>query len=256
MELSPKGDGSWWTEPIHGGRHVRRVRAEAILLADFLEDRRLGELLILAAELHDLGRLGDFAYPEVKSTDVDMAVAAAKTDLNNLKFIDHAILSAVLFWLMPIAGLNEEEKAAVYFAIANHSQGLVGLQIARAETLGEKLLGLLVICDHADAGITRTSWALKGKPTLSRHTIADLRQYLSGDGQGCSIIPVDKMGDYKNSDLLSCLVYNHQATWPMVEAVRHILPERYLEEELLPRQAQVLVLIERLLELQATQEAA
>jgi len=256
MKVAPAPTGgTWWDELIHGGRHVRHVVVEAKKIAVGLEDRRMAKLLLLAAAIHDLGRLlGDYAYPGFDSDDLVMAVDAARIGSNR---IDHAVLSAGLLQLMPLMDVGPEEMSAVWFAIRWHSIGLVGLHIERAETLGQKLLGLLVIADHADAaspeGAARAKMALVGKPILSsRFGVDHLRSYLSRDGLECPVIPVTDMDGYKSESVAAHWLYNHQATWPMVRAIEHVLPVNYVNEELLPRMWQYQVLIETLLSLQAS----
>lgn len=167
--------------------------------------------------------------------------------------VDHAHLSAHLFRLMLIEDLTEDEKSAVFGAVRDHSIGLVGKHITRAETLEEKILGLLVVCDHCgDAaspdGAGRAIKALKGKPVLSStYTAEHLRQYMV---EGCPIIPVAEAGKYKGESIVAHLVYNYQASWSILAAVRHLLSQRYWDEEVIPRQEMYGSIIEPLLQLQ------
>ena len=158
---------------------------------------------------------------------------------------------------MPIEDLTKEEREAVFGAVRDHSIGLVGKHIAKAETLEEKILGLLVVCDHCgDAaspdGAARAIRALAEKRPVSREfSIGHLRQYLV---EGCPIIPVAEAGKYKSESIVAHLVYNYQASWPILAAVRHLLSQRYWDEEVIPRQEMYGSIIEPLLQLQERHE--
>lgn len=247
--------GGLWTELIHGGRHMRHVLREAeTLIAECQLGESLVKCLCVAAAVHDLGRLGgNFQHPVVSEEELKEVIDAARIDKNNSKYVDHAHLSAHLFRLMPIEDLTDEEKTAVFGAVRDHSVGLVGKFITRAETLEEKILGLLVVADHCgDAaspdGAARSIRALKGKPVLSNvFSVEHLWQYVQ---EGCPVIPVADANKYKNESLVAHQVYNYQASWPILAAVRHLLSQQYWDEEVMPRQLMYGSIIEPLLQLQ------
>jgi hypothetical protein len=262
MRLGYTNSGDlWWEELIHGGRHLRNVLAEAenmVVKCDL--DDRLAKCLLAAAAVHDLGRLGDnFDYPGVSREERQQAVEAARIDKNNPNYVDHAHLSAGLFQLMPLEDLTPEEKRSVFGAVRDHSIGLAGKGIAQAKSLEEKILGFLAVADHcgdaaAPNGTARAIRALEGKPILSKEFSADhLRQYLH-QGSGPTM-PVSEAGKYKNESIVVHLVYNHQATWPILSPVRHLLGNLYWGEEIIPRQKMYGTIVETLLKIQEAQDS-
>jgi hypothetical protein len=241
------GEG-WSDEMIHGDRHMQRVRDEAEVIVGYIDtDPRLAKLVVLASEIHDLGRLGLAVCFGIDQIDPNTVIASLSDEPTGVK--NHARLSAELFRLMSIVGLSKKEKDAVYFAVRHHDIGLVGLGIPRARSLAEKILGLLVLADHADAasaeGAARSAMALGKLPIHSQRFSHDhLVLFLSETGEECPLIPVAAMNDYKSDSLLAHWVYNHQATWPIWRAVEHLLPRSYFRGRLLPRQQQFQALIQ------------
>lgn len=212
-------------ELIHGVRHIQHVREECVLLCGYCWGKIGSDVvkcLRAAVDVHDLGR----------------------TEKG-----DHAAISAEMFSKMPIEGLIEEEALAIRYAVQYHGRGLWGLGIPRAEMLAEKVLGLLCVCDHADAasseGAARAALALKKLPVLSSRFAADgLRQLMEN---GCT---PDMMNVYKNDSLVAHWAYNYFATSAIRKPVSHLLTPRYLEEHGDPKLAMYRAIIEPLLLLQ------
>jgi HD superfamily phosphohydrolase YqeK len=246
---------SWWEELTHGGRHLRRVlqEAEKIIEAGKL-DQQLAKCLRTAAALHDLGRLAvDLDYP-----GVDMKALKNALKVEDFNQVHHRKISAELFWQMPMEDLSKEEKEAIYGAIRDHSLGLVGRGVKRAESLEEKVLGLLVVADHADAasmeGVGRTTIlsASKKQPLFSeKFSARELGEYLKKEQ---TMIPVAELERFIDESLVSWLVYNYQATWEIWGVVHHLLSEQYWQEEARPKQAMFGAVVKRLVEEQARQE--
>lgn len=229
----------YWQERIHGGSHVTEVLRFATSVAESSNVHGLlAECLLIAAKLHDLGRLGmKHHYSGVSKKVLQIAVDKARIDKTNPDYVDHAHLSANLFRLMPIE-YTTEFKHAVEWAIRNHSVGLVGLGIKKAEILADQTLGLLVFADHcgdaaSPGGVARAAKALEGKvPILSKkHSIEHLQHFLDDPN---SFIPVQEAGSYKNESLIAHLVYNYQASRPIITVVRHLLSDEYLESVFYP----------------------
>lgn len=220
-----------WEDLIHGGRHIQRVKEEAeIMVASNKLDGSVALCLEIAAEIHDIGHI----LPG-----------------------DHAENSAEIFNQMPL-DLGIYAKEAIGQAVRDHSVGLVGKGITRAKSLYEKVLGLLVVCDHCgDAacpeGVARAALALKDKPILSKKFSAEkLDFYLGSESEFVLIypIPIEEMNEYKSDSLLAHLVYDYQATWPIIDVVKHLLSGEYLNNHLLPRQEMFGIILKTFIKLQ------
>jgi len=194
-------------ELIHGLRHFEQVQREYQKICSLVPlDIEVGSLLEIAVNVHDIGR----------------------TVLGV-----HAENSARMFSEWSIPDLLLIQKHAVIFAIANHSHGLVGLGIKEAKTLEQKILGLLVICDHMDAaspeGAARAAMAYKGKPTLSNDiSKSDLLRAMEVSP------PFGEMGRYTAS-LLGNWVWDYAATGPIMQAIDSLVTveyKRYVEDRL------------------------
>ena len=259
MMHTPKGSGTWWTELIHGGRHITHVVREAEAMIEkcgFTGDSATA--IMIMAWGHDLGRIGDAGYSGLSAEELAKAVDVARIDPKNPKYIDHAVLSSELIKRMSLGSISPELKDDIIWAVRRHSTGLPGEKIVYAETRRELLLGLLVVLDHCgDAaspdGSARAIKALSGKPVLSSiHKAGYLRQYV---GKGLPIvsvetpsgtrykvaddfpvIPIEQMAAHKNESIVAHLIYNLQASLPILACVWHLLSERYIEEEVKPRQ--------------------
>lgn len=211
---------------IHGLRHMRHVRKEAAILCEFCDeklDASLVRCLKVAVDVHDLGR--------IKRTG------------------NHAAVSADLFYQMPIQDLTPEEILAVCYAVQNHSHGLFGLGISRAENFQDKLLGLLCFCDHSDAaspdGAARAALALSDKPVLSnRFDVWHLRRLMA---IGCR---AEMMNVYKDDSLIAHLAFDYYATGRIFSPIRHLLSGRYIRERSNPRLAMYKAIINPLIQLQ------
>ncbi len=235
VATAPKG-GTWWHELIHGGRHTRNVLAEAKAITERCNLGPIGANLMISAAIHDLGRLGQFPYEGLSEEHITAYVARARIDTKNLSYIDHAHLSANLLESDIFAF---DDKPDVVWAIRNHSVGLVGLGIKKAQRSCEILLGLLVVCDHCgDAacpeGMSRAARDLLQRGTSMRSKKFEKEHLISFLEPGCPVIPVAKAKEYKDESLTAHLVYNFQATWPIINCVRHILGEDYIQEEIMP----------------------
>lgn len=98
---------------------------------------------------------------------------------------DHAANFAKVFSRIEI-DLSEKEREVILFAVENHSKGLPNLNIKKAESHKEMLLGLLFTLDHMDAigeiGLLRPlQWPLDSKkylPVLSGIKIDDPDRFI------------------------------------------------------------------------------
>lgn len=241
-------------ELIHGGRHMQNVRQEVkMIISSCNLSRDLCECLRVAADVHDLGRLGDYPYSGMTLKQINAACDSARIDPKNEGYIDHAHLSASLFEHMPIEDLSTDQKEVITFAVKHHSVGLVGLNIPVAQTLCEQTLGLLVVADHCgDAacpdGIARAIKALKGKPILSKTFEASYLESLLFSND--TVIHVSEAGLYKSESIAAHLVYNFQATWAILKAVKHLLSDEYMDETIIPRLEMYRTIVKAFLDLQ------
>ncbi len=219
---------------IHGLRHLRRVRAEyeniRLMCADMLEPE-LVKCLGVAVAVHDLGRIREG---------------------------NHAENSAEMFRSMPIEDLTADEIEAIYYAVKYHNRGLESLGIDKAETFQDKLLGLLCLCDHADAASTEGAaraalhMANVKAPILSTRFSADHLRAIMVQGASPSM-----MNDYKNDSLVAHWAYNYFADFSICCPILHLLNTRYYDECHAPNVVMYRALIEPLLILQeATDEVA
>lgn len=212
-------------ELIHGMRHMRHVREVCENICDVqILDSQVIRCLYAAVDIHDIGRATD-------------------------KTRDHAMVSAEVFRQMTLENLTTDEYEAVHFAVTHHSRGLRAIGIAEAKSLGEIVLGLLCVCDHADAaspdGAARAALALKGKPILSDNYTADhLRELMIS---GCA---PEMMNVYKNDSLVAHLAYDYCATAHIIAPVRHLLNGFYMKYSSDPRLAMFRVIVETYLNLQ------
>jgi len=220
---------------IHGLRHLRRVQAEyenvRQMCVDILEPELI-KCLGVAVTVHDLGRIRDG---------------------------NHAENSAKIFLSFPIRDLlSADEIEAVYYAVKNHNRGLEFLGIDRAETFQDKLLGLLCLCDHADAaspeGASRSALYIAKieAPILSTRFSADHLCAIMTQGASPSM-----MDDYKNDSWVAHLAYNYYADFSICCPIFHLLNTRYYNEYHAPNIVMFRAIIEPLLKLQeAADEAA
>ncbi len=212
-------------ELIHGMRHMRHVREVCNNICDVqILDSRVIRCLHAAVDIHDIGRAVD-------------------------KTRDHAMVSSEVFRQMALDDLATDEYEAVHFAVIHHSRGLRAIGINEAKDLKEVLLGLLCVCDHADAaspdGAARAALALKNKPILSdNYTAEHLRELMTN---GCA---PELMNVYKNDSLAAHLAYNYCATAHIIAPVRHLLNGRYMKDWSDPRLAMFRVIVETYLNLQ------
>lgn len=213
---------------IHGLRHLRRVKAEyeniRLMCVDLLEPELI-TCLGVAVAVHDLGRIREG---------------------------NHAENSAEMFRSLPVYNfLSADEIEAIYYAVKNHSYGLEYLGIERAETFQDKLLGLLCLCDHADAASTEGAaraalhMANAKKPILSTRFSADHLRAIMAQGTSPSM-----MNDYKNDSLVAHWTYNYFADFSICCPIFHLLNTRYYNECHAPNVAMFRALIEPLLILQ------
>lgn len=214
-------------ELIHGLRHMHHVREVCANICETLDDPQVAKCLRTAVDVHDIGRATD-------------------------KSRDHAMVSAEVFKQMPISDLTEEEFEAAHFAVANHSRGLLAIGVSEAKSLREKVLGLLCVCDHADAaspdGVARAARALKGKPILSAaYTAEHLRELMV---KGCA---PEMMNVYKNDSLVAHLAYNYAAVEHIHAPVSQLLNDRYMNGWSNPRVAMYKTIVEIYLTLQEKQ---
>lgn len=220
---------------IHGLRHLRRVQAEyeniRLMCADML-DPELIKCLGVAVAVHDLGRV---------------------------QVGNHAKNSAEMFLSMPIEYLlSADEIEAVHYAVKNHSRGLESLDIDLAETFQDKLLGLLCLCDHADAasteGAARAALHIANikAPILSSYFSADhLRAIMSQGGASPSM-----MNNYKSDSLVAHLVYNYCADFSICCPIFHLLNMQYFNKYHAPNVMMFRAIIEPLLILQEAADKA
>lgn len=219
---------------IHGLRHLRRVQAECEVIsrmcAKILEPE-LVKCLGVAVAVHDLGRIREG---------------------------NHAENSAEMFRSMPIEDLTADEIKAICYAVKYHNRGLESLCIDKAETFQDKLLGLLCLCDHADAaspeGMARSTlhMAQTKASILSTRFSADHLNAIMNQGASPSM-----MNEYKNDSLVAHLAYNYFADFSICYPIFHLLTDKYYNEHHVPNIVMFRAMIEPLLKLQeATDEVA
>ena len=219
---------------IHGLRHLRRVQAEYEIIRQMCVDLLEPELLKclgVAVAIHDLGRI---------------------------RKGNHAENSAEMFLALPIHNLlSTDEIEAVYYAVKNHSRGLEYLGIDKAETFKDKLLGLLCLCDHADAaspeGAARAALQVAKikAPILSTQFTANHLSAIMAQGAS-----PDMMNDYKNDSLIAHLAYNYSADFSICCPIFHLLNTRYYNNHHAPNIVMFQALIEPLLILQEVADEA
>lgn len=205
-------------EPVHGLRHFEQVQKEYQKLCSLVPlESKVSFLLKIAIDAHDIGRV----LPG-----------------------EHAANSAQMFGGWPIKDLSSTDKDTVIFAVANHGRGLVGLGIKKAETLAQKILGLLVICDHMDAaspeGAARAAIAYKGKPTIGSLSKRDLLWAMG------KTLPFEERGRYTTS-LLGNWVWDYSATGPIIQAIDLLVTteyKQYVEDRLLAFRSLIDLLLE------------
>jgi hypothetical protein len=221
-------------ELIHGLRHLRHVQSECDninRLCGNILGSGLMKCLNVAVAVHDLGR----------------------TEKG-----DHAEISAEMFRQMPIEDLDLDEKDVIYFAVKNHSRGLGLIGVKKASSFQEYILGLLCVCDHADAaspdGAARAAMHMANKKASvlsSRFSASHLRQIMEESA------PSEMMNEYKNDSLIAHWAYNYSATYSICQPVKHLLSDKYLEECYTPRMLMFFAIITQLLALQeATDKVA
>lgn len=192
---------------LHGLPHVERVKDNLKLLIDSCPklDQQTIKLLKIVVEVHDVGRKyeGDHAK--------NFANMACGIDMGNL---------------------SESEYSAIIYAVTNHSIGLPGLGIKKAESFEQKLLGLLVLLDHMDAigeiGFLRPfQWSLDSKkylPILSKIKFKDLDRFLEDE----KITPEIMSLRLKEESIVAHLIYNYLATYQIIEPVAHLLSPEFV----------------------------
>jgi len=195
-------------EWVHGGPHLQRVRNNFDFLIKTcpLVDSATIETLGKIVEIHDIGRI----LPG-----------------------DHAANFAKVFDRIEI-DVSEKEREEILFVVENHSKGLPGLGIKKAENRREILLGLLAMLDHMDAigvsGFLRPlQWSIdSGKylPILSKIKIEDLDRFVSGE----RITPEITALKLKEESIISHLIYNHLATYEIMGPIAHLLSKEFVRE--------------------------
>lgn len=206
---------------VHGLRHTLRVVAEAkkIIHECGLDDIMAAKLLC-SAWLHDIGR--------VNARDKQHALVSARMTLEILGLCH---------------GISNEDVGDIHFAVLNHSQGLEGVaaltgkELTPASTNTEKLLGFLVLCDHADGvspeGIARLSeyrQQMGGNDWLpiasAKYTVLTLRRLLLSP-RG---IPLSEMKTMKEDSVAAHIVYKYCSTAQIMAPMEHHLTVAYRKE--------------------------
>lgn len=173
-------------------------------------------------------------HPSVDSSVIDSLIKIVEIhDIGRIIPGDHAANFAQVFDRIE-ADASEEEREDILFVVENHSKGLPGLGIKKAESRREILLGLLVMLDHMDAigesGFLRPlQWSIdsgKNLPILSKIKIEDLDRFLEEE----KITPEIMALKLKEESIVSHLIYNHLATYQILEPVAHLLSEEFVEE--------------------------
>lgn len=199
-----KGIYNGW---VHEGSHLLRVRnnLEFLIKSCPSLDPAIIETERTIVEIHDIGRI----LPG-----------------------DHAANFTKVFGLLKIE-LSEEELEEITFVVENHSRGLPGLGIKKAESRKEILLGILVMLDHMDAigesGFLRPlQWSMDSKkylPILSKIEISDLKRFIS-DGE---ITPEIMELKLKEESIVAHLIYNYLATYQIIRPIAHLLSEKFIK---------------------------
>ena len=204
-QLSERDYAENW---VHGIPHVKRVWGNLkFLLKSCSLSKNMVRCLKVAVLVHDAGR----GLPG-----------------------DHAENSAEIFGGMEMNSLTKEESENIFFAVKNHSKGLAGVGVDKAEGNKDVLLGLLVLLDHMDAlgrvDFYRTiQWSKdtgRNLDLLSRLNPQELRKFI---GENYLSQEIEEM-NLKEESILTHLIFNYLVADQIVTPVSHLLSDEFLLE--------------------------
>jgi hypothetical protein len=194
---------------IHGVRHISHVMDIFLKMQKMCRlNENLEKTLHVAVAFHDLGRI--ICDPCGR---------------------DHAEISAsAMMGEISIPELNSEEWRAAIAAVRYHSSGLASA-IQKADTLSQQVLGLLVLCDHADAcfceGMARAALHLKKKEKPILSSCFSTEEITAFMEKGFSR---DHANQYKADSLAVHCAYNFWALFDhILPPVQHLLSKQFIQ---------------------------
>lgn len=216
-EMERDGLGENW---VHGPHHVERVYENFMLLLSCYEkscpklDSRMVERLKIAIIFHDVKRGNPGSYG------------------------DHAVAGADFFKAQNINGITAEDVKAIAFAIANHNKGLKHLdpeELERATPDEKTLLQLLTVMDGmdtlGDVGYLRVlQWY--GQKEKAFSLLGDISSDVLYNVLAYEYHPreIATLNLKDAGQVLPHLLYDCYVFAEMIEPVKHLFPDEFLNE--------------------------